>query len=185
MSDNKDLKCKCPSCEKVVYPIINIRDWEQKDDYPWAECPECHFCTGNRPNEMDAFQLFKYLGECVPTNTKDKTFEEFWASIVTNEDGSLNVEQIKKELHDYHNIMEEVSKVYDHITGGMISKINTKHECVILEADQHYDKIYQENEPDWLYQKLKEWCMKHGYDPRNLKDLFEIIHCPNCGTEKP
>jgi hypothetical protein len=45
----------------MVFPIINIQDFEQKDDFPWAECPECKFNTGNRKDEMDALQFFRQL----------------------------------------------------------------------------------------------------------------------------
>lgn len=137
-------ECKCPSCGKMVEPIINFSDPEQRNDPPWAECPECHFCTGNRENEKEAFLFFKYLGDCVPTDMKDKTFEEFWKKIVCNPNGSLNIEQVKKELFDYYSMMEEVTKVYFRITGGMISKVNTKSDCVIAEAEEHYAQLYMD-----------------------------------------
>ena len=52
-------------------------------------------------------------------------YEEFWKSIVENEDGTLNLDQIKKELSDFYFIMEQASMVYEEVTNGRISKPNT------------------------------------------------------------
>lgn len=73
----------------------------------------------------------------------EKTYETFWKPILEDEKGWLNMDQLKRELHDYRCFMEEVSKVYDQITGGRISKPNTSAEAVISEADAHYAKLHQ------------------------------------------
>lgn len=52
-------------------------------------------------------------------------YDEFWKEIIENEDGTINLDQLKKELSDYHFIMGEVSKVYCEVTDDMISKPNT------------------------------------------------------------
>lgn len=70
----------------------------------------------------------------------EKTWEDFWKSLCTNPDGSLNLDQIKRELHDFHTAMDNVGKVYCHITGNRISKINTLADAVIAEADEHYSR---------------------------------------------
>jgi hypothetical protein len=62
-------------------------------------------------------------------------WSDFWAPIVIK-DGVLDLDQVKKELADYHDIMGEVSEVYDHVTGGRISKINTLAFHVISAADE-------------------------------------------------
>lgn len=184
---------KCPSCGKMVIPVINIQDHEQENDYPWAECPECHFNTGNRMDEQDALQFFMQLtpgpmeyikkqihaiilcacdeAKAMPMTKTDlikkdllttlylihpdmwdkepvmdyeKTFHDFWKGIVMFPDGAPNVDQIKRELHDAHVFMSEASKVYDYITGGMVSKVTTKAEIVMQLADEHYDEIYKD-----------------------------------------
>ena len=48
-----------------------------------------------------------------------KTFKEFWKVLVCNSDGSLNLDKVQRELHDFHTLMGNVGKVYDHITGGL------------------------------------------------------------------
>lgn len=64
-------------------------------------------------------------------------FNEFWADIVQPA-GLWDYEQILKELCDYHMLLTMVPKVYDHISGGSISKPNTLAEEVIAEHDRHW-----------------------------------------------
>ena len=47
---------------------------------------------------------------------------EFWKDIVCNEDGTINIEQLKKELRDFSVMIGEVPKVYSAVTGGRLSK---------------------------------------------------------------
>ena len=47
---------------------------------------------------------------------------EFWKDIVCNEDGTINIEQLKKELCDFSLMIGEVPKVYVAVTGGTLSK---------------------------------------------------------------
>lgn len=51
-------------------------------------------------------------------------FEDFWASIVCP-GGEWDVDQVKRELHDFHMMLTEVPKVYYEITQGRISKPHT------------------------------------------------------------
>lgn len=52
----------------------------------------------------------------------EETFEQFWKSILVDYNGDLNIDAVKRELHDYHHVLEEVPKIYVEITGGMLSK---------------------------------------------------------------
>ena len=63
-------------------------------------------------------------------------FEEFWAPIVLRPNGVLDFEQVKRELHDYRGLLEEVPKVYMHITEGRISKPHTLADAVIGVHDE-------------------------------------------------
>ena len=78
----------------------------------------------------------------------EKTFKEFWQEILCLPDGSLNLDQVKRELHDYHTLLDNVPKVYSHVTGGLISKPNTVAEAVIAEADDCVNK--------WVDEMIKE-----------------------------
>lgn len=56
----------------------------------------------------------------------DEEFKTFWVPIIFDEEnGKLNLEQLKKELYDYSMLLENVPKVYCEVSGGKISKPNT------------------------------------------------------------
>ena len=66
----------------------------------------------------------------------EKVYQEFWKDIVENEDGTLNVEQVKKELADYSMVMDNCLSAYEEMSGGLITKPNTYFSEVL--------KIFQE-----------------------------------------
>ena len=84
-------------------------------------------------------------------------FNDFWQNIVCLPDGSPDLAQIKRELYDYHMIIQEVPKVYGHVTGGRISKPHTKAHAVIGEADDRMQ--------EWIDEAVKE-----ALDERKLPD---------------
>lgn len=69
----------------------------------------------------------------------EAVFTDFWADIVCP-DGVWDYDQLKLELCDYHMLIQEVPKVYDHITWGRISKPTTLASEVISVHDDlwHY-----------------------------------------------
>ncbi len=71
----------------------------------------------------------------------EQTYEEHWKDFCEKE-GVPDMDAIKRELHDYWIVMGEVSKVYDHITGGKLSKPNTRAESVIDAAEESYAKCF-------------------------------------------
>lgn len=73
----------------------------------------------------------------------EQVFNEFWASIVMP-DGEWDLEQVKKELYDYRVFMQTASEVYDHITCGAISKINTKADVIISVADDLVNELIRD-----------------------------------------
>lgn len=78
------------------------------------------------------------------------TLEEswkFWEPIVMK-NGVLDLEQVKLELHDFYVAMQEVPKVYCHITGDRLSKILYKASLVIEAADDNYEQRYREENED-------------------------------------
>lgn len=70
----------------------------------------------------------------------EKVWREFWKPLVFRR-GKLDIEAVKRELFDYHMVLGEVPKVYDHITNGRISKPQTRHEDVIAVADDVVDEL--------------------------------------------
>lgn len=69
-------------------------------------------------------------------------FEEFWAPIVSTADGELDILQVKKELCDYKTLMDNVTKVYEHIGG--FSKPNTSPFFIIQAHDRAIDLAYSQ-----------------------------------------
>ncbi|MFA5395715.1 MAG: hypothetical protein WC346_06820 [Methanogenium sp.] len=65
----------------------------------------------------------------------EKDFEDFWKDIIIKK-GKIDLEQVKKELHDYHILLKEVPEVYMEVTGGRISKPNTRAFEVIGEFNE-------------------------------------------------
>jgi hypothetical protein len=88
----------------------------------------------------------------------EQVWQDFWKEICTKPDGSLDVEQVKKELADYHGIMGEVATVYDTLTMGHISKPNTKASAVISEV-----QAIQQRELDENWSEAYQEGLGHGY----------------------
>ena len=70
----------------------------------------------------------------------NEEYERFWKEIVENEDGSLNLEQIKKELADFSLLIGFVSKVYDTLSNGQVSKPLICPEVVIDVIESEFKK---------------------------------------------
>jgi len=63
---------------------------------------------------------------------------DYWKTIVCNEDGTINVNQLKLELCDYSFMLGEVPKVYMEVTGGMLSKPHYYADGVIKAFNETY-----------------------------------------------
>ena len=57
--------------------------------------------------------------------TYQEEYEDFWKGIVENEDGTLNKDQVMRELSDYSMVMDNCAKAYCLMTHQRISKQNT------------------------------------------------------------
>jgi len=78
----------------------------------------------------------------------EDNWKKFWAPILTKEDGSIDIEQLKKELFDFSTVINEVPKVYSHITNNMLSYPTYAAETVI--------SVYEECLEDLIKERLKE-----------------------------
>ena len=65
----------------------------------------------------------------------EQTYDTFWREIV-EKDGVLSLDQVKRELHDYHTLMGNAMRVYCHVTNDQISKLNTDPSVVISVHDE-------------------------------------------------
>lgn len=86
---------------------------------------------------------FNYKGKRIVPVDKDveENWQKFWKPLCTNTDGTLNVEQIKKELFDYSIVMGCASRAFDLVTGGRISKPNTDPQEVYSQAYTHFENL--------------------------------------------
>lgn len=69
--------------------------------------------------------------------TPEEIYDSFWKDIV-EKDGVVDMVQIKRELADFHVLIEEVPKVYSAVSWGMISKPTTCAHEVIREFEDHF-----------------------------------------------
>lgn len=74
-------------------------------------------------------------------STRRKLWEEFWKDICTNEDGTLNLEQIQRELADFHFMIKHVPKVYCTVTGDTLSKPTYDSKTVIKYYENHLNEV--------------------------------------------
>lgn len=65
-------------------------------------------------------------------------YEEFWKNIVENEDGTLNKDQVMRELSDYSMVMDNCASAYSTMTNGRISKQNTH----FFEVENIFNELY-------------------------------------------
>lgn len=134
--------------EQELRPIKPLGDWllAQKD------LPPVMLPDGGYWYYGSVLQLLKrYLNEheaatppvreVTHTDDVETTWNTFWKEIVCSPDGMVNLEQVKKELHDFHYVMGEVPKVYCHVTGDRLSKIMYPAETVISVADEYMQEI--------------------------------------------
>jgi hypothetical protein len=79
----------------------------------------------------------------MPKSDYEQEYDEFWRDIVEQPDGTLNLDQVKRELADYAGLMRRVAEVYEHVTGGRISKPETLASAVIQVHDEHVMEVVE------------------------------------------
>jgi len=72
-----------------------------------------------------------------------KEYHRIWEEIVET-DGELDLDKVMRELYDFSNLIESSSKVYCHVTRGLISKPTTTAEVIIRVFDEQRDLDIQE-----------------------------------------
>lgn len=64
-------------------------------------------------------------------STYVENYNSTFKDIVEYEDGTLNKDQVMRELSDYAVFMDTATRVYCRVTGGRVSKINTTADAII------------------------------------------------------
>lgn len=97
-------------------------------------------------------------------------YEKFWKDIVENEDGTLNKDQVMRELSDYSMVMDNCARAYYTMTCGRISKQNT----MFFEVENIFNELYLENDivVDDMIEILKTDDI--GELKQQIKDYFGI-----------
>ena len=73
----------------------------------------------------------------------DEIYETFWKGIILGEDGTVNMDQLKLELCDFYQMINEVPKVYCEVTGGILSKPTWSADAVLGYFEEKYkNKAY-------------------------------------------
>lgn len=106
---------------------------------------------------------------------------DFWKHIILTENGKLDVEQVKKELEDYYFMMEQVPKVYMHITDDQMSKPNYYAHAVIAVADDCQTKDTEEAIRD----AVKDYESAAESSRKLTKKNSDILHPNGDGPEQP
>jgi hypothetical protein len=92
-----------------------------------------------------------------PDEDTVENFEHFWKGLVCDKRGRLLKKQVMRELHDYSLLMDAASKVYDEVTGGKVSKPNTRASAVIALANDFNNEVWEET----LADEKDEWQAEH------------------------
>ena len=107
---------------------------------------------------------------------KEKTYQEeyndFWKDIVENEDGTLNKDQIMRELSDYSMVMDNCARAFVLMTNGAISKQNT----MFFEVEGIFNSIFIEKAlaADDLINTYLTKDMSNDEITAAIKDYFDF-----------
>lgn len=117
-------------------------------------------------------------GNCYACAECDRVFDEFWRDIIlpNGEWDAAAHDQVKRELHDYHDLLTEVPKVYDELTQGRISKPHTHAEAVISVHNEvcHSDCIPRGLSDDELIPALKVLRL-HGVTSGAFDAILDLL----------
>jgi len=71
-------------------------------------------------------------------------YNDFWKDIVENKDGTLNKDQVARELFDYSSLLDNVPTVYSHVTGDTLSYPSYCASSVIEAYETNLEEKYKE-----------------------------------------
>ena len=100
-----------------------------------------------------------------------KEYEDFWKDIVENEDGTLNKDQVMRELSDYSMVMDNCARAYCLMTKQRISKQNT----MFFEVENIFNELYLDNDVvvDDMIELLKTDDIEEL--KKEIKEYFGIL----------
>lgn len=75
-------------------------------------------------------------------------FKKWLDNTIYTVDGLINIKRIEQELHNYYMLLNQIPKVYYHITCGKILDSFTDPKKVCDVADNYYNEIAMESLKD-------------------------------------
>ena len=92
-----------------------------------------------------------------PKEKIDSVWNSIWKDILENPDGSLDVDSVRRELHDYVVLFKSVQTAYSCLTGGEINHPFTQLDVLISYVDLYYEEMmsvgYQEEQEEEVFQE--------------------------------
>jgi hypothetical protein len=105
--------------------------------------------------------------------TPDELWKDFWKDTVCNDDGSVNIDQLKLELADFSMLLHNAAIVYCEATHGIISKVETCADIVVDVMNEQNDEFYFS-----IYQDDVKEILEFGFTPEEkieeIKKYFKI-----------
>lgn len=74
----------------------------------------------------------------------EKAWKETWQPLLYTTDGELDEQKIENEMHDLVFVLHQVSEVYEHITGGKLSKEMYFASTIIAEHEKQIEQAVGE-----------------------------------------
>jgi len=152
--------------EKSVCPICGETQEDWDDSIDWT-CP--NLCQVE-----------------IIDNEVQKDYEEYWKDII-EKDGVVDMEQVKKELSDFRYIIEQLPKVYMHITNGILSKHMYSAETIIRLHDdirtEEIENACKETAQDFVMQCFEADNGNHVISTCELEQLKERYGLNDTNTD--
>lgn len=149
--NTKPIETVNPICDETFDAMDFVKKMREALKLYFPDLEKCDAESSNTSSKTashlsSALTIIEKLCQYIQTNN-------FWHGIVCTENGKLDVEQVKKELHDFYFIMQQVPLVYDHVTGGAMSKVMYYAKDVNREHDDHVT-VLVENETAELQEEI-------------------------------
>lgn len=126
---------------------LELPDWVGEEVTWNADYYNCNLATaGCVPGKMRAVDR---INPELPEDV-EHSWHTFWRDIILDEDGEIDVDQLKRELSDFHYMIDNTTRVFSEVSGHRISKPNTHADAVIGEYNNQLQEHYQFAKDDIL-----------------------------------
>lgn len=119
--------------------------------------------SGCLPGKMRAVDC---INKDLPEDV-EHVWHTFWRDIILDNEGEIDVDQLKRELCDFHFMIDNTTRVFSEVSGHRISKPNTHADAVIGE----FNNVLAEHS-EFVKQDLLE-LIEGVEDPTEIRDLIK------------